>query len=175
MKFHQMEMGGVLLSYAHPRPNQLFPNILEDFSELAKTAPAEAIAEGLSAALQSDETASFGDLVADLFLRSDADQRAGLLNILVEHISGSSKAALANAGLFGLTSYANQITLVRIMDISPEAVFAMAMEAEQRDATVVDRVSAFYAHHPAIVRTLGVGVVSVIMTYIANNNRNEYD
>jgi hypothetical protein len=139
MKINQM--GGVLLSYAHPRPNQLFPNILEDFSDLAKTAPAEIIAEGLSAALQSDETASFGHLVADLFLRSDAEQRAGLLNILVEHISESSCGALANAGLFGLTSYASQISSARTMDISPEAVLVMAMEAERRDAAVVYRFS----------------------------------
>jgi hypothetical protein len=162
-------MGGILLQYAHPQPNQLFPNIVDDFCEIARNVPSRTIAHGLAAALRADQSASFGRKVAKLFVHSNAKLRVEALNILLENSSKPSQSALATAGLFGLVPCTRQIESETTMQIAPEAISALAEESQQSDPDVVDRIGALYAQHPAIVRVLGVRAISIIMTHIAND------
>jgi hypothetical protein len=156
-----------LLRYVHPARNELFPDILEDFREVARRAPEEAVAQGIAAAFRSEETGSRAKMVADLFLHSDARQRADLLNILVAFIGENARHALSNAGLFGLDADSRHVTAEWTLELSPEAIGVIAAEAEQQDSRVVDRISAFYAPYSAVVSKLGVPAVLTILTHIA--------
>jgi len=49
----------------------------------------------------------------------------------------------------------------------PEAVQELAQSAHNQDPSIIDRVSSMYAEHPALVKTLGAGVLSVAMAKIA--------
>src|SRR5438477_120471 len=143
-------LGGVLLQYAHPQPNELFPNIEDDFTTLTDRAPKKAIENGLIAAFRDENTRAFADMVVDLFTHSDAPQRAGLLMVLVPYISRESKTVLADGGLFDFPVGSLQIRPDRMMEISHEAVFLIASEAERRHRSgTIEAVSAFYAYHLA--------------------------
>src|ERR1700739_86309 len=54
-----------------------------DYQQVARTAPQNVVASGISQAFRSDQTPPFPQMVADLFSHSDANQRAGLLNSLL--------------------------------------------------------------------------------------------
>ena len=157
-----------LAQYAHPQPNQLFPDVLDDFREVVMRAPEDAIAQGIAATLRSEGTASFAQMVAGLFLHSDGEQRAELLNILVTCIGEDTKHALRNAGLFGLDPDSGQVTAEITMQLSPEAIGGIAVEAKRRDSVVIDRISTFYAQYSAIVSKLDAHAVLRILTHIAD-------
>jgi hypothetical protein len=168
MKFHQMEMACTTLVRS-PQRNQLFPNLLDDFSEVARSVPSKTIAHGLAAALRADQSASFGRKVAELFVHSNAELRVRTLNLLLENSSKPTQSSWASAGLFGLVPCMRQIESETAMHIAPEAISVLAEESEQCDPDVVDRISALYAQHPAIVRALGARAISIIMTHIAKD------
>jgi hypothetical protein len=159
--------GQPLSRYAHPQHNQLFPDVLDDFNNVVKRAPEDAIAQAIADAFRTDENASFAPIVADLFLHSDAELRDGLLNILMGHIGRDTKRVLSNAGLFGLDPDSRQVAEEMITQLSPEAIEIIAAEAEQRDSCVVDQVSAFYAQHTEVVSKLGAQAVVSVLTQIA--------
>ena len=148
--------GEPLSRYAHPQRNQLFPDVLDDFNDIVKRAPEEAIAQAMAAAFRTEENASFADIVADLFSYSDAELRAGVVNILVSYIGRDTKRVLSNAGLFVLDPDSRQVTEEMTTHLSAEAIGVIAAEAEQRDSCVVDKVSAFYARHTAVVSKLAL-------------------
>ena len=55
--------------------------------------------------------------------------------------------------------------------IPTEAVEQLAREAEQRDPSVIDRVSDFYSEHPGLVKTLGAAALAVAMSGMAKQKR----
>jgi hypothetical protein len=171
----KMNRGEPLSRYAHPQRNQLFPNVLDDFNEVVKRAPDEAIAQAMAAAFRTDEDASFAHIVANLFLHSDVELRAELLNILMNHIGRDTKRVLSDAGLFGLDPDSRQITEEMTTQLSPEAIGVIAAEAEQRDSCVVDKISEFYSQHTEVVSKLGAHAVATVMTDIAQRASRDLD
>jgi len=170
-----MNRGQPLSPYAHPQRNQLFPDVLNDFNDVVKRAPEEAIAQAIADAFRTDEDASFAPIVADLFLHSDTELRAGLLNILMNHIGSDTKRVLSNAGLFGLDPDSRQVAEETTAQLSPEAIEVIAAEAEQRDPCVVDKVSAFYSRHTEVVSELGAHAVVSVLTQIAQRASKDLD
>jgi hypothetical protein len=167
--------GQPLLRYAHPHRNQLFPDVLDDFNDMVKRAPEGVIAQAIAEAFRTDENASFAPIVADLFVHSDTELRAGLLNILVNHIGRDTKRVLSNAGLFGLDPDSRQVAEETTTQLSPEAIEVIAAEAEQRDSGIVDHVSAFYARHTEVVSELGAHAVASVLTQIAQRASKDLD
>ena len=54
----------------------------QDFDEVARQVPTDALAGGLADAFRSDRTPDFGQMVSSLFTGSNAQQRSGLLQQL---------------------------------------------------------------------------------------------
>ena len=162
-----MNRGDPLSRYTHPQRNQLFPNVIDDFSDVVQRSPEEAIAQAMTATFRTDENASFAPIVADLFLYSDAELRVGLLNILMRYVGRDTIRVLSNAGLFGLDPDSRQVYEETATQLSPEAIGIIAAEAEQQDSSVVDKVSALYAQHTAVVSKLGAPVVATVLAQIA--------
>ena len=70
-----MSLIDILTSYAN-RPT----STEEDFDEVAKQLPPDALGDGIAHAFRSDKTPAFGEMVGRLFGGSNPSMRAGLLN-----------------------------------------------------------------------------------------------
>jgi hypothetical protein len=136
------------------------------FDEVSQSATPATFASGLAAAFKSDQTPAFGQMIGRLFGESNPEQRAGLLN----QLSAVTPAALA-AEVLGMIGAPRQVTAEQAQQVSPEAVQKLAARAQEHDASIVDRVSEFYAKHPNIVKTLGVGVLAEIVSHITKGTR----
>lgn len=137
-----------------------------EFEQLAQSHPASSIARGLSAAFNSDQTPPFGQMLGQLFSRSNPEQKAGLLNQLFSQSPGALAAEVA--GLFG---GARQVTPEQAEQVSPQKLQELAGKAQQQDPSIVDRASEFYSQHPGIVKTLGVGVLTFAVSHIVGGMR----
>lgn len=54
--------------------------------------------------------------------------------------------------------------------ISPAAVQTLAQHVEQHDAGIVDRMSALYAAHPTLEKTVGTAAMMIAMREIAERH-----
>jgi hypothetical protein len=159
----------ILTHYAgNPQPR---PETISHFDEVARTAPSASLGNAITSMFRSDNTPPFGQAVGSLFSQSNQQQRAGLLNQLAESLG---PAALGAGGgvlsrILGTGSSAGSvrnITPEQASHVSPEDVNALATHAEQQHPSIVDRVGSFYAQHPTLVKTLGVGALAVAMSHM---------
>src|ERR1700759_2403078 len=63
------------------------PDAHAHYDEVAQAAPPNVLAEGLTAAFNSDKTPAFGQMLTTLFNNSTGDQKAGLVNHLLSSVS----------------------------------------------------------------------------------------
>jgi hypothetical protein len=134
--------------------------VQRDFEEVAHRAPRSALAEGLTDAFRSAGTPSFGHSVAHLFSQSHPELKAGLLN----RVLSISPESASREMLDFLAS--RNITPEEAQKVAPKMVERLANEAERKDPAVVDRVAAFFAEHPNIVKTLGIGTLAEVIASI---------
>src|SRR5207248_6480758 len=128
-------------------------NVHEHLDQVAQAAPQSVLAGGLAESFRSDQTASFSEMVASLFRQSDGQQRAGILSRLLGAVGPAASSQVP--GVSGLANGGQQITAQQAQQISPEAVQQLATQAQQKNPSIVDEVSGFYAQHPDVVKALG--------------------
>ena len=154
--------------------------VQEDFDQFAQAAPQSAVADGLAAAFRSEQTPPFPQMLGQLFGQSDGTQRASILNTLICALGPTVVAQiLARRGgggggggigdLLGglLGGGQQQVTPEVARQIPPEAVEEIAQQAEQRDPSIVDMASKFYAEHPQLVKTLGAAALAIALAKVA--------
>jgi hypothetical protein len=148
-------------------------NPTEQFDQVAQTAPQSAIAEGISAAFRSDQTPAFGNLLSGLFSQSNGEQKAGILNHLIEAVGPGTLAQLAGGGALAslLGGGAKELTPQQAENISPELVQQMATHAESADPSIIEKASAFYAQHSTLIKTLGGAALSIAMAKVAEKQK----
>jgi hypothetical protein len=160
-----MDLGfikNVLQQYAgNPRANE--DSAHEHFDAVSRSVESSTLAQGISAALRSDQTPPFAQMVSQLFSSASSEQKAGMLNTL---ISGLSPAILSQFSRF-LPHATNSLTPAQAEAIPAEAVQQMAQHAEQQDPSIVDRLSSIYAEHPTLVKTLGAAAMIIALRKIA--------
>ncbi|MGC1256748.1 MAG: hypothetical protein WA867_14405, partial [Candidatus Acidiferrales bacterium] len=107
------------------------PDVHAHFDQVAQVAPTSAIAEGLTAAFNSDKTPAFGQMLSTLFNNSSGDQKAGVINQLLSSVPpGTLTQILSGAGLAGLVGAGKtQLTPDQAQKLSPEAVQQLATHA----------------------------------------------
>jgi hypothetical protein len=165
------QLSSVLKQYSGGS-NQDPANVSEHFDQVAQAVPQGTMAEGISNAFHSDQTPDFGSLIGNLFSQSNGDQKAGMLNHLIGSLGPGALSQIAGGGaLASLLGGASEITPQQAQNVSPELVQQMASHAENADPSIVDRASAFYAQHPALVKTLGGAALSIIMAKVAERQR----
>lgn len=155
---------------------QTAPDVHAHFDEVAQAAPTSAIAEGLTAAFNSDKTPAFGQMLTTLFNNSTGDQKAGLVNHLLSSVSPSMLTqVMSGAGLAGLTGLMGggktQLTPEQAQQIPPEAIQQLANHAQSANPSIVDTVSNFYAQHTTLVKTLGGAALTVALAKVAERQR----
>src|SRR5690242_4967824 len=89
------QLGGILNQYSSPNPPQ--ENATTHFQQVAAQVPRPQLSGLLSNVFGSSETGSFGDNISRMFSQSDRQQKAGILNQLLQAVGGAG--ALANLGL----------------------------------------------------------------------------
>lgn len=161
------EIGTLLQQYKGASASSPPPGAAEDFAKVADRAPSSALSDGLSAAFHSQSTPSFGEMIAKLFAQSDDAQRSGILNHLLAAAGPAASSAPSSPSMGGADAGAAP---AQAQQLSPEAVQRLAEEAKKRDPSIVDRASEFYAQHPAVVKTLGVGALAVIMSHLSQRH-----
>ena len=145
------------------------PDATADFSKVAQQAPPSAIATGVAEAFRSDSTPPFGQMLSGLFGQSDGAQRAGILNQLIAAAGPGAGALLG--GLAGSASGARPtVTPEQAQQVSPEMVSQLADHAAKQDPSIIDRAGEFYSQHPTLVKTLGVGALTVIMSHLSQRH-----
>jgi hypothetical protein len=168
------KLGGLLKQYTSGGAvAQPAPDVHAHFDQVAQAAPASAIAEGLTAAFNSDKTPAFGQMLSTLFNNSTGDQKAGMINKLLSSVNPSTLTqVLSGAGLAGLMGEGNaQLTPDQAQKLSPEAVQQLATHAQKSNPSVVETVSTFYSQHTTLIKTLGGAALSVALAKVAERQR----
>jgi hypothetical protein len=144
-------------------------DVHDHFDQIAQSVPQSAMADALSHAFRSDQTPAFGQMIGHLFNQSNGEQKAGMLNHLLSSVGPSALASMAGGGILSslLSGGAKRLTPEQAQNISPETVQQLASHAERTDPSIVEKASSFYSQHPALVKTLGAGVLSVAMAKLA--------
>lgn len=140
------------------------------FDQLASSASAGSIADGLAHAFNSDQTPPFAQMLSGLFGQSNPDQKAGLLNQIASALGPAATAQLATtAGLGGIASAlsAGSVTPQQAQQVSPDQLHDFAAAAEKKNASIVDMAAGFYAQHPTLVKTIGVAALGLLMSKIS--------
>lgn len=159
------KIGGILGQYANADPSQASPDVHAHFDSVAQAVPKDALAQGISAAFNSDQTPAFGQMVANLFSQSDSGQKVGVLNQLMSMAGpGLVSKVLASNGLSGQVSSAGQPTAEAASQLTPEIVEQLATEAHKQNPSIVASISSFYAQHPTLVKSLGATALTIVMS-----------
>lgn len=167
------QLGDLVRHYARAVATEPPASVREDFERVSQAAPRSAVAEGLAEAFRSRQTPQFCDMVSELYTKSNSLQKAGVLNRLLTSMGHSLADHLASSGeipgLGNLRSGSDRVVLPEQAErVSPETVRQVAEEAEKRDPSVVRSVGDFYAHHPALAKTLSAAALTVVMIKIAS-------
>ena len=165
-----MGLMDILNRYAGLAADSAAPHAAQDFGQVAQFAPREDLAQGIAHAFRADATPPFGDMVQRLFRESGGEQRAGLLNEIARSLAPGAIAALGTSPLARMlrrASAGQPITRDEAADVRPDAIAGVAHQAANRDPSLIDRISRFYAQHPALVQTLGNAALSIALSRMA--------
>jgi hypothetical protein len=149
------------------------PDVHAHFDQVAQAAPLSTIAEGLTAAFNSDKTPAFGQMLSTLFNNSSGDQKAGMINQLLSSINPATLTQiLSGAGLAGLVGAGStQLTPDQAQKLSPDVVQELATHAQKSNPSVVDSVSTFYAQHSTLIKTLGGTALTIALAKVAERQK----
>jgi len=162
------QLGDVFQRYSNGQGDHA--QAVNDFDRVAQTAPREVLSSGLADAFRSPQTPAFGNMLSQLFGRSAGPQRANVLNALVTTLGPVVVSRiLAQRGTPVSTQIQSEqpIPPAAAEQIPPDAIEALAHEAEQKDPSIIDRISHMYSEQPALIKTLGGMAMVVAMAKIA--------
>lgn len=143
----------------------------QHFSQVAQTAPTSSLANGLTAAFRSGETAPFAQMASQLFSNGNGSQQARVLNTLLSSVGPGVLASVGGGGLASLLqSGQSSVTPEQAAQISPGDVQKLAEHAEQHDPSIVERLSGVYAQHPVLVQSLGSAALGIIVKKMAETH-----
>jgi hypothetical protein len=145
------------------------PDVRAHFDQVTQAAPPSVIAEGLTAAFNSDKTPAFAEMLSTLFNNSNGEQKTGMVNQLLSSIEPTALTRLLpGVGLAGLVGADRpQMTTEQAQKLSQQAVEQLATHAQNSNPSIVESISGFYAQHPTLVKTLGGTALTVALAKIA--------
>ena len=162
-----------LKQYAEPGA-QPSGDVFGHFDSVAAQATPSQLGGGIAAAMRSDATPGLGQVLGSLFGQSNPQQKAGVLNEIIQAL-GPAAAATAGGGILGRilgstgSGLGAAITPTQAAQVSPSDVGTLATSAQQHDDSVVDRLGAFYSQHPTLVKTLGVAALGAVMSHMSQH------
>ena len=140
------------------------------FEQVAQSVDSGTLAQGIAAAMRSDQTPPFAQLASQLFASGSGDQKMAMINTLLSSVSPEQRAQLS-ALIPGLGAAAS-VTSAQAAAVSPTELQTLAQRVEQHDGGIVDKMSSLYAAHPTLVKTLGAAAMMIAMRKIAEQHQN---
>ena len=170
-----MGLTDVLNQYAGNQPAYAPESAHAHFDEVARSAPVDVLGQGVADAFRAHSTPPFGEMVGQMFGKSDPQQQAGVLNKLLHSLGAGVLPALAGGLLSRMSASAPgnvpQITPQQASELTPAEVQEIATKAEQHDPSVLDKVGGFYAEHPQLVKTLGSAALAIALAGVSRRMR----
>jgi hypothetical protein len=136
----------------------------QHFDQVAQNAPPNVLAAGLAGAFRSDQTPDIGAMVGQLFVNSNGQQQAGMLNQILATLGPAAAASLAG-GVLGrlMNPGSSQITPAQASQLSPQDVQQVVEHAHQVNPGIADELAGFYAQHAGLIKTLGGAALAIAM------------
>jgi hypothetical protein len=149
------------------------PAVEQHFDQVAQAVPSSTLAGGLAEAFRSGQTAPFPQMAGQLFANGNSQQQAGVLNSLVSALGPTLISKFAgsapNSPLASLLQ-SGTISPAQAANVSPADVEALTTHAQSQDPSIIDRVSAVYAEHPVLIKSLGAAALTIAMKKIADSH-----
>jgi hypothetical protein len=168
-----MDIADILKQYAD-RPT----DTQTDFDEVARQVPPDVLGAGIAQAFRSDQTPDFGSMIGNLFGGSNPQQRAGLLGQLIGAVGPAVLSSIAGGALGRMfqgggaaAARQRQVNPDDVVDVTPEQVREVATAAEKSDPGIMDRIGAYYAEHPEVVKVLGGTALAIALGQMATRMR----
>jgi hypothetical protein len=162
------QLGGVLDNYGGATPGRAPATVDQDFDRFSQVAPPDAMADGLAAAFRSDATPPFPQMLGQLFGRSAGPQRANILNLLMATAGPAIlQQILARKGRPQTAGAPAVVTPEVAEQVSPQEVEELAKHAEDRDPSIMERISRTYAEQPQLIKTLGAAALTIALARFA--------
>ena len=106
---------------------------------------------------------------------SNAQQRTGLLNQLIQTVGPAVLSGVAGGSLGRLLqglqakgeSATPTLTPAETEKLTPQQLKEIAVAAEKKDPTVLDKVGDFYAQYPDVVKMLGGAALAIALGQMA--------
>ena len=137
------------------------------FQQMAQSVDASTLAPGIAAAMRSDQTPPFNELVAHLFSNAPTDQKAAMLNSLLGAMSPEQRATVDRdaSGSHGWDGeWGPGVGTVAGRGRSGRATGRTAQSVDRRPHEHVLRSA------PDLVRTLGTAAMMIAMRKIAERH-----
>ena len=167
-----MNIADILKQYAD-RPT----DTETDFDEVARQVSPDVLGSGITQAFRSDQTPPFQDMLGSLFGGSNSQQRAGLLNQLIRALGPTLLSGIAGGALGRLVQGAGaqgargsavpEVTPSDADQLTREQMQQIGAAAEKQDPTILDKVGAYYAQHPEVVKVLGGAALAIALGQMA--------
>jgi hypothetical protein len=149
------------------------PVVEQHFDEVAQAVPSFTLAGGLAEAFRSGQTASFPQMAAQLFANGNGQQQASVLNGLMATLGPAVIAKFAgsapNSPLAAILQ-SGSVTPAQAASVNPAEVQALTAHAQNQDPSIIDQVSAIYAQHPVLIKSLGAAALTIAMKKIADQH-----
>ncbi|ALM84372.1 hypothetical protein [Bordetella sp. N] len=179
------DLGSLLSQYANAAkggdPTAPAGDVGDHFDQAAQNAPTDLLSQGLAAMLRSDQTPPFAQAAAQMFGQADPNQQAGMLNHLLSGLGPQVLASLmsgaAGGGLASLLAQATQgggtptVTPEQASTVTPDQMAQIASHAEQQNPDIIEHMTAFYAQHATLIKTLGGAALTVALARMQASQR----
>ncbi len=136
----------------------------DDFDVVANNATQDQLGAGVAEAFRSDQTPPMGDMVGNLFGKSNAQQQAGVLNQVIAALGPMVVAGLAGGALNKfLKPGQTQLTPEQASNLPPNVVRDVVTEAQAKKPELADQLGQFYANHSGLIKTLGGAAILIAL------------
>lgn len=134
--------------------------------------PGADLGAGLAAAMRSDTTQPFGEMVGQLFGGSSSTEQAGMLNQLLATVGPATLTGLAG-GVLGklLAPGQTELTPEQAAQVSPQAAGEIATYAEAQSPGVIEKLGDFYGQNATLINTLGASALAFTLAKVKENQR----
>jgi hypothetical protein len=168
-----LDLNDLLQRYIQLPPDVDANKTTSDFEQVAAQVPHQTLAAGVTETLRSEQTAPFAQLVSQLFVQGNPEQKAAMLNQLIAGLRPELWSSVASgilANLFQRNGGHANLTPEEVNQLSPEQVQEIATCAERESPGIVDKMGEFYAKHSALIKTLGGTAVAIALVRIAQSS-----
>lgn len=152
-----------------------------DFDAVAREVPRDVLGGGIADAMRSDQTPPFANMIGSLFGGSDPQQRAGLLSQLIRAAGPAILSSIGGGALGRIVqgmqgkdsagASALEVSPTDAAAVTPDELREISATAEKQDPGIFDKIGAYYAQHPEVVKVLGGAALAIALGRMANRTQ----